>query len=467
MLFLTKAAARMYTKGALKVIMPRTKKLTCLINGCSSYWVFPMAPDDPLAVLKRQKELDAKAASIMLANAVATARGDALATQRCDLLALENEYLDPNPDLHSLFLEYNRMFFEGRLAGCEVKWSKRMTLCEPLLKLRPRSDMVNTLLVMIHEMIHAYVFVATPVRDHEDHGPLFQAHMNRINDAAKTKITVFHTFHDEVDAYRQHVWQCSGSCRRTAPYFGLVKRAMNRPPGPTDRWWADHQRSCGGSYTKIEEPAEFTAKQAKKKERERAREEKKRKKSQEEEAAPSVKQFFPRIKNDGTSNSGKAKQSTRGETKPLSTGKKAILKVETGDDSNKKHKKEHEAGRTSSETGWGYPSAPVIFSEDGEEDGYFLVGDVQALFQTPLSQSFAPSGRKRDRRPGEIQEVAAGSNTTRSSAVVDLTVSDTGASEDEQLEYAIRLSLATQLQATATERPRTAKTGDEDVIKIE
>lgn len=58
-----------------------------------------------------------------------------------------------------------------------------------------------------------------------------------------------------------------GACRSKPPYFGLVKRSMNRSPGPTDRWWADHERSCGGSYTKIKEPAEFTAKQAKKKER--------------------------------------------------------------------------------------------------------------------------------------------------------------------------------------------------------
>jgi hypothetical protein len=65
-----------------------------------------------------------------------------------------------------------------------------------------------------HEMIHAYVFVATPVRDHDDHGPLFQGHMHRINRAAQTQITVFHTFHDEVDSYRQHVWQCNVSSLR-------------------------------------------------------------------------------------------------------------------------------------------------------------------------------------------------------------------------------------------------------------
>jgi SprT-like domain-contaning protein Spartan len=77
------------------------------------------------------------------------------------------------------------------LEGVEVRWSTKMTLCagmcyctinliiplylqqiemlldfkggycsvrlsEPLLKFRPRSDFINTLL---HEMIHAYLFV--------------------------------------------------------------------------------------------------------------------------------------------------------------------------------------------------------------------------------------------------------------------------------------------------------------------
>jgi hypothetical protein len=31
-------------------------------------------------------------------------------------------------------------------------------------------------------------------------------------------------------------------------------RAMNRPPSSRDVWWAEHQRTCGGNYTKIKEP---------------------------------------------------------------------------------------------------------------------------------------------------------------------------------------------------------------------
>ncbi|KAH9089743.1 hypothetical protein LEN26_019102 [Aphanomyces euteiches] len=84
-----------------------------------------------------------------------------------DLLADEYEYLDPTPDIWSLFLEYDQLFFDGTLGGCEVKWSRKMTLCaglctfqpasgfcsirlsEPLLRLRPRRDLVNTLLASL------------------------------------------------------------------------------------------------------------------------------------------------------------------------------------------------------------------------------------------------------------------------------------------------------------------------------
>lgn len=36
--------------------------------------------------------------------------------------------------------------------------------------------------------------------------------------------------------------------------MGFVKRAMNRAPSAQDPWWADHQRTCGGNYTKVKEP---------------------------------------------------------------------------------------------------------------------------------------------------------------------------------------------------------------------
>ncbi|KAF9575233.1 hypothetical protein EC968_003874 [Mortierella alpina] len=175
----------------------------------------------------------------------------------------------PFKDLHGLFLAFNDQYFESKLSACEVRWSPRMTRCaglclyqsraqycsirlsEPLLKFRPESDYIDTLL---HEMIHAYLFVTKAIQDHDGHGPDFQYHMNRINAAAQTTISIYHTFHDEVAHYQTHVWKCNGPCQHRPPYFGIVKRSMNRPPQPADRWFAEHQSTCGGTYTKISEP---------------------------------------------------------------------------------------------------------------------------------------------------------------------------------------------------------------------
>ncbi|VDK40872.1 unnamed protein product [Taenia asiatica] len=189
--------------------------------------------------------------------------------------------IDPTPDVRSLFATFDAQFFGGRLSGVEVRWSPRMTLCagqcvyeglgglcsirlsEPLLKYRPRSDLVETLL---HEMIHAYLFVTQNYRDRSAHGPNFQFHMNRINKCAKTNITVYHNFHDEVENYKVHWWRCNGPCANRPPFYGLVRRSMNRAPGPNDIWWSEHQASCSGQFIKILEPEapKNTAKKGKK-----------------------------------------------------------------------------------------------------------------------------------------------------------------------------------------------------------
>ncbi|XP_026560971.1 sprT-like domain-containing protein Spartan isoform X1 [Pseudonaja textilis] len=195
------------------------------------------------------------------------------------------ELLDPNPDVRGLFLQFNETLFWGRLAAVEVKWSPRMTLCagvccyeghggmcsirlsEPLLKLRPRKDLVETLL---HEMIHALLFVTNNDKDRESHGPEFCKHMHRINRLTGANITIYHEFHDEVDFYRQHWWRCNGPCRNRKPYYGYVKRVMNRAPSANDYWWAEHQKSCGGTYTKVREP-DNSSKKCKKKNDEQAK----------------------------------------------------------------------------------------------------------------------------------------------------------------------------------------------------
>ncbi|XP_065346971.1 DNA-dependent metalloprotease dvc-1 isoform X2 [Cloeon dipterum] len=191
------------------------------------------------------------------------------------IVSQEWELVDPCPDIHALFIEYNKKYFWGKLDGVALKWSPRMTLCAglcryegrgglcsislsaPLLKLRPRKDLVETLL---HEMIHAYLFVTANNRDRDGHGPEFQKHMYRINNLCGCNITIYHSFHAEVKLYQQHVWRCLGVCRERKPFFGFVRRSMNRAPSHTDTWWSMHERSCGGKFVKIQEPEEFTKK---------------------------------------------------------------------------------------------------------------------------------------------------------------------------------------------------------------
>ena len=38
---------------------------------------------------------------------------------------------------------------------------------------------------------------------------------------------------------------------------------MNRAPGPSDRWWKEHENSCGGTFNKIKEPEGYGKKKGK------------------------------------------------------------------------------------------------------------------------------------------------------------------------------------------------------------
>lgn len=38
------------------------------------------------------------------------------------------EYIDPTPDVHALFIQFDNRFFWGKLRSVEVRWSRRMTL---------------------------------------------------------------------------------------------------------------------------------------------------------------------------------------------------------------------------------------------------------------------------------------------------------------------------------------------------
>ncbi|CAG7822028.1 unnamed protein product, partial [Allacma fusca] len=114
-------------------------------------------------------------------------------------------------------------------------------------------------------MIHAFLFVADGNREHDAHGPKFQSHMHRINQLTGTHITIYHSFHDEVNHYKTHWWKCDGPCQHRPPFHGIVKRSMNRKPGPTDTWFKSHQSTCGGTFVKIREPEAPPKKPAKSK----------------------------------------------------------------------------------------------------------------------------------------------------------------------------------------------------------
>lgn len=184
---------------------------------------------------------------------------------------------------------------------------------------------------------------------------------------------------------------------------------MNRPPGPTDRWWQEHQQKCGGTYTKIKEPAEYTRKQEKKKENQRKRA---------RAVTPSVKEFFP------TAPAG------REDDKCGKTDSKPVPKQQQqhdGKGNNKSDKKprtdtDSRKGAAGGMDVWLGAGAtfdapptlvPVVFSNANGDDEVYLVSDIHAVLSLPTAQV-------------EDRTVARGSTDN---ALVDLTVSDSESEE--------------------------------------
>ncbi len=59
-------------------------------------------------------------------------------------------------------------------------------------------------------MIHAYFFVLQGGSlDRDGHGPDFCAIMNEINLKEGSQISIYHSFHEEVQHLRKHVWRCT------------------------------------------------------------------------------------------------------------------------------------------------------------------------------------------------------------------------------------------------------------------
>jgi hypothetical protein len=133
------------------------------------------------------------------------------------------------------------------------------------------------------------------------------SHSQQINKAIGANITVYHTFRDEVDLYRVHWhfslfisffslvlshdfrWKCGGRCGQ------IIKRSMNRAPGPHDYWWNRHTRECGGKFVKIKKPPKNKEKQKNSPKRHKGTAKEKELKGGEEKRQPqsSLHRWFP------------------------------------------------------------------------------------------------------------------------------------------------------------------------------
>ncbi|XP_031752229.1 sprT-like domain-containing protein Spartan [Xenopus tropicalis] len=175
------------------------------------------------------------------------------------------EVLDPKPDIHALYKEFNVKFFKGKLPEVDLKWSNRVTkgsgitkrtttgkyivrLYKPLLDLRPRSTTVE---ILLHEMIHVYQL--TNGRKDWEHGPTFHYHKRRINKLTGANITAYPDYEEEYDLLKRHWWQCNGPCGE------IERRTMNRPPSTKA-----HKRKCGGKFIKISDPEDSPSKKRRK-----------------------------------------------------------------------------------------------------------------------------------------------------------------------------------------------------------
>lgn len=185
---------------------------------------------------------------------------------KCLLVSTRNKHLN------SLFQSANDALFDGKLGSVTVSWSGRLTssagifhgkrdgsmthinLSYKLLSRQPSINMIETLL---HEMIHAYLFV-TGRRDKSSHGPNFRRKMSEINYITGFNVTITHSYHEAVKALQTYVWRCDGVCRSQAAFnYGFVKRSVNRAPSSKDIFYSRHARLCDGQFKQITAGQEY------------------------------------------------------------------------------------------------------------------------------------------------------------------------------------------------------------------
>ncbi|KAL6846592.1 hypothetical protein ACP4OV_024040 [Aristida adscensionis] len=198
---------------------------------------------------------------------------------------------DPIPDLQELFRHYDALYFRGALAaaGFAVQWSSAVsnrrvlntssfgsctflkpsntiTLSESMLRHDSPADLKNALL---HEMIHAILYLKHQMKSCCTHGPKFRAWMDAINSCSIEDhqrphngytITTRHDFGpEEPHSIRGFQWECK-SCGDTLvratnqgrPSDDLcIENVKEETCGNMLCRWHNHKETCDGSYEKI------------------------------------------------------------------------------------------------------------------------------------------------------------------------------------------------------------------------
>ena len=112
-------------------------------------------------------------------------------------------------------------------------------LSQPLLKYRSVKELHETLL---HEMIHAYLFMVHRLfifrkirtiivisvdmeRTFKNLWDLLIKQQGIISSQLFSyNLTIYHTFHNEIEWNQDHIWLWDGVCQTKKPFFGIVKR---------------------------------------------------------------------------------------------------------------------------------------------------------------------------------------------------------------------------------------------------
>ncbi|KAG8056701.1 hypothetical protein GUJ93_ZPchr0002g25025 [Zizania palustris] len=204
---------------------------------------------------------------------------------------------DPNPAVGELFRHYDGLYFRGALAGAgfSVQWSSppprmispfgsctfgktnnTITLSEPVLKYRSNADIKNALL---HQMIHAILFVKHDRKDCSGHGSIFRAWMDAINSCSADdhqrppngyNITTRHDFNQDKSTrgLKGPLWKCEycGDTLVRAMNMGAPSDACcienvdnNSTCGNMLCHWHNHKMWCSGTYAKMGKPGQKNA----------------------------------------------------------------------------------------------------------------------------------------------------------------------------------------------------------------